>query len=69
MEDMNGIEFAKKIRQLRGNKIVIIMITAYPIPEITNSEVFTIIDRIIPKPFSLKSLGIILSYYLDTHSK
>ena len=66
MEGMNGIEFAKEVRRLKGNSIVIIMITAFSIYEIVDKEeVVNVVDRVIMKPFSLKSLYIILSNYLE----
>ena len=66
MEWMNGIEFSKEVRRLRGNAIIIIMITAYPIRDLVeNKEVACLFDRVIMKPFSLKSLSSILDFYLQ----
>jgi two-component system, cell cycle response regulator CpdR len=68
MEGMNGIEFAQEIRRLKGNDIVIIMITAFSLQDIENKEeIPTLIDKAITKPFSLKSLDAILSSYLAIH--
>jgi two-component SAPR family response regulator len=65
MEGMNGIEFAKEIRRLKGNSVVIILITAFSIYEIADKEeVSTTVDMVIMKPFSLKNLDVILSSYL-----
>lgn len=47
MEGMNGIEFAREIRQLKGSDIVIIMITAFSLQEIENKEeIPTLIDKV-----------------------
>lgn len=62
MEDMYGIEFARAVRRLKGDKIVIIMITAYSIQEIGNREVTILINRVIMNPFLLKSLDAILFF-------
>lgn len=63
---MSGIEFAREIRKLRGNSIFIIMITGYSIQNfIDEKEVANLIDRVMMKPFSLKNLDTILSYYLE----
>jgi DNA-binding NtrC family response regulator len=69
MEGMNGIDFAKEVRRLRGNSIAIIMITGYSIYEIvTKEEVAGLVDRIMMKPFSLRSLDAVLTYYVDRFS-
>lgn len=66
MENMNGMEFAREIRKLRGNNIFIIMITGYSLRELVDEkEVAILIDRVIMKPFSLRNLDKILSYYLE----
>ena len=44
MEGINGIELAKEIRRIKGNKIVIIMITAFTLEDIQNKEITTLID-------------------------
>lgn len=70
MKGMNGIDLAKKIRQVSGTNIVIIMITGYSVYQnISKEEFFSVIDRVIIKPFSLKSLDSILSHYLKRFSK
>ena len=69
MEGMNGVELAREIRRLKGNKIVIIMITAFSLEDIENKgEIPTLIDKVITKPFSLKNLDAILSSYLANQS-
>jgi DNA-binding response OmpR family regulator len=69
MEGMNGYEFAREIRRLKGNNIVIIMITAFSLQDIENKEeISTLIDKAITKPFSLKNLDAILSSYLANQS-
>jgi DNA-binding response OmpR family regulator len=69
MEGMNGIEFAKEIRRLKGNNIVIIMITAFSLQDLeSKEEISTLIDKVVTKPFSLKNLDAILSSYLANQS-
>lgn len=69
MEGMNGIEFAKEIRRLKGNNIVIIMITAFSLQDLeSEEEISTLIDKVVTKPFSLKNLDAILSSYLANQS-
>jgi two-component system sensor histidine kinase/response regulator len=66
LKGMNGMELAKEIRRLKGNSVLIIMITGYSVYEVaTEAEVATIIDRVIMKPFSLRSLYVIFSDYLE----
>ncbi|MDN5868524.1 MAG: hypothetical protein L0H55_14160 [Candidatus Nitrosocosmicus sp.] len=49
---------------MKGNRVVIIPITAFSIYEIADKEeVASIVDRVIIEPFSL-SLGAILSNYI-----
>lgn len=69
MESMNGIELAREIRRLRGNKVVIIMITAFSLQDIENGEeIPSLIDTVITKPFSLKNLDGILTSYVANYS-
>jgi two-component system, sensor histidine kinase and response regulator len=69
MEGINGVELAIEIRPLKGNKIVIIMITAFSLEDIENKkEIPTLIDKVITKPFSLNNLDAILSSYLANQS-
>ena len=69
MEGMNGIELAKEIRRLKGNSVLIIMITGYSIYEnATREEVASIIDKLIMKPFSLRSLYGMFSDYIERFS-
>lgn len=69
MEGMNGIELSREIRRLRGNKIVIIMITAFSLQDIENrEEIPSLIDTVITKPFSLKNLDDILTSYVVNYS-
>ena len=69
MEGMNRIDFAKEVRRLRGNSVAIIMITGYSIYEIvTKEEVADLVDRIMMKPFSLRSLDAVLTYYVERFS-
>lgn len=66
MKGMNGIDLAKEVRRLKGNRVVIILITAFSIYEISEKEeVASIFDRVIMKPFSLRSLDAILSNYIE----
>ena len=65
MEGMNGIEFAKEILCLKGNNIVIVMITAFSLQDIEDKEeIRSLVDRVITKPFSLRNLDSILSSHL-----
>jgi hypothetical protein len=51
---------------LKGNRVVIILITAFSIYEnAENEEVARIFDRVIMRPFSLIILDAILSNYMD----
>jgi DNA-binding response OmpR family regulator len=69
MESMNGIELAREIRRLRGNKVAIIMITAFSLQDIDNGEeIPSLIDTVITKPFSLKNLDGILTSFVANYS-
>lgn len=69
MESMNGIELAREIRRLSGNKVVIIMITAFSLQDIENGEeIPSLIDTVITKPFSLKNLDGILTSFVANYS-
>ena len=52
MEGMNGIELAKENRTVKGNSVLIIMMTEYALYKIaTREEIASIVDRVFMKPF------------------
>ncbi len=66
MKNMNGVEFAREIRKLRGKDIFIILMTAYSLEDILKErEIVNIINKIIVKPFSLRNLDRVIRYNLD----
>lgn len=65
MKDMSGTMFAKEIRKVRGNSIVILLITAYFMDRsLREREVVNVINKVIVKPFSLEFLSKTITSYL-----
>ena len=66
MEGMNGIELAKENRTVKGNSVLIIMMTEYALYKIaTREEIASIVDSVFMKPFSLKILYESISKYKE----
>lgn len=67
LQDMDGIQFARIIREIKGYDILILLITAYSWDHsLKNREIENIVDKIITKPIELEKLtDLLLSY---THS-
>ena len=65
MNGMSGTMFAKEIRKVRGNSIVILLITAYFMDRsLREREVVNVINKVIVKPFSLEFLSKTITSYL-----
>ena len=66
MKDMSGTMFAKEIRKVRGNSIVILLMTAYFMDStLIEREIVNVINKVVVKPFSLEFLSKTITRYLD----
>lgn len=67
LEEINGIEFAKEIRKIRGYTIFIVLITGYFMDRtLREREIVDVINKVIVKPFSLKDLRKIIHHYMNS---
>lgn len=69
LDEMNGTNFAKEIRKMRGNGIIIILMTGYfNDPSLKETEIIDVINKVIVKPFSLEFLNKTIVTYLNHYN-
>ena len=60
MPHMDGLAFARQLRSLHGDDVVLIAISGYPADSPEVAGTFEIVDHYLPKPLDFDALGKVL---------